>query len=92
MSPKVIITTPYPTPEEIAEYYKIPPKRVAELNEMIAEVRRSMARSAARTKKKMAASCAIETFSDSGLPRRLGRDFAEGKFKRERRRAEVTRG
>jgi hypothetical protein len=48
----VIITTPYPTPEWIAEHYKIPPKRVAELNEMIAEARRSIARADARKKKK----------------------------------------
>jgi len=49
---KVIITTPYPTPEWIAEYYKIPPKRVAELKEIIAEARRSIARANARKKKK----------------------------------------
>jgi hypothetical protein len=54
VSPKVIITTPYPTSEEIAEFYKIPPKRVAELNEMIAEIRRSMARAEERKKKKAA--------------------------------------
>jgi hypothetical protein len=39
MSGKVIITTPFPTPEEIAAFYKIPPKRVAELNRMIEEIR-----------------------------------------------------
>jgi hypothetical protein len=49
---KVIITTPYPTPEWIAEYYKIPPKRVAELKEIIAEARRSIERADARKKKK----------------------------------------
>ena len=37
MSGKVIITTPFPTPEEVAAYYKIPAKRVAELDRMIAE-------------------------------------------------------
>ena len=39
MSGKVIITTPYPTPEWIAAYYKIPPKRVAELRQMMDEIR-----------------------------------------------------
>jgi len=46
MSGKVIITTPFPTPEEVAAYYKIPAKRVAELDKMIDEVRQSMAKSA----------------------------------------------
>jgi predicted transcriptional regulator len=50
MSGKVIITTPFPTPEQVAAYYKIPAKRVAELDEMIDEVRRSMAKTAARKK------------------------------------------
>mgnify|MGYP001792090373 CR=1 FL=1 len=50
MSGKVIITTPFPTPQEVAAYYKIPAKRVAELDEMINEVRRSMAKTAARKK------------------------------------------
>jgi predicted transcriptional regulator len=50
MSGKVIITTPFPTPEQVAAYYKIPPKRVAELDEMINEARRSMAKTAARKK------------------------------------------
>lgn len=36
MSGKVIITTPFPTPEEIAAFYRIPAKRVAELDRMIA--------------------------------------------------------
>jgi hypothetical protein len=39
MSGKVIITTPFPTPEEIAAFYRIPAKRVAELDRMIAEHR-----------------------------------------------------
>jgi ppGpp synthetase/RelA/SpoT-type nucleotidyltranferase len=51
MSGKVIITTPFPTPEEVAAYYKIPAKRVAELDEMIDDIRRSMATAKARAKK-----------------------------------------
>ena len=51
MSGKVIITTPFPTPEQVAAYYKIPAKRVAELDEMIDEVRRSMAKGAVRSRK-----------------------------------------
>jgi hypothetical protein len=39
MSAKVIITTPFPTPEEVAAFYRIPAKRVAELDRMIAEHR-----------------------------------------------------
>jgi hypothetical protein len=39
VSRKVIITTPFPTPEKIAAFYKIPAKRVAELNQMIDEFR-----------------------------------------------------
>jgi hypothetical protein len=54
MSGKVIITTPFPTPEEVAAYYKIPAKRVAELNEMIDDIRRSMATAKARAKKSRA--------------------------------------
>jgi len=49
MSGKSIITTPYPTPEWIATYYKIPPKRVAELRQMIDEIR---AAEAAKTNRK----------------------------------------
>jgi hypothetical protein len=49
MSGKVIITTPFPTPEEVAAYYKIPAKRVAELDKMIDEVRRSMSKTAPRS-------------------------------------------
>jgi ppGpp synthetase/RelA/SpoT-type nucleotidyltranferase len=54
MSGKVIITTPFPTPEEVAAYYKIPAKRVAELDEMIDDIRRSMANAKARAKKSTA--------------------------------------
>jgi hypothetical protein len=50
MSGKAIITTPYPTPDEIAAYYKIPPKRVAELRQMIAEIRADEASKANRKK------------------------------------------
>jgi hypothetical protein len=39
MSGKVIITTPFPTPEQVAAYYKIPAKRVAELRQMMDEMR-----------------------------------------------------
>ena len=39
MSGKVIITTPFPTPEEVAAYYKIPAKRVAELRQMMDDIR-----------------------------------------------------
>jgi hypothetical protein len=49
MSGKSIITTPYPTPEWIAAYYKIPAKRVAELRKMIDEIR---AAEAAKTDRK----------------------------------------
>ena len=34
---KSIITTDFPTPEEVAAFYRIPPERVAELDAMIAE-------------------------------------------------------
>lgn len=44
MAGKVIITTPFPTPDEVAAYLRIPAKRVAELNRMIAEVREADAR------------------------------------------------
>jgi hypothetical protein len=36
---KAIITGPFPTREEIIEFYQIPPRRVAELDRMIAEIR-----------------------------------------------------
>jgi hypothetical protein len=39
VSGKIIITTPFPTPEEVAAFYRIPAKRVAELDRMIAEHR-----------------------------------------------------
>jgi hypothetical protein len=39
MSGKVIITTPFPTPEQVAAYYKIPAKRVAELRQMMDDIR-----------------------------------------------------
>jgi hypothetical protein len=39
MSGKAIITTPYPSPDDVAAYYKIPPKRVAELRQMMDEMR-----------------------------------------------------
>jgi hypothetical protein len=39
MSGKVIITTPFPTPDEVAAYYKIPAKRVAELRQMMDDMR-----------------------------------------------------
>ncbi len=44
VSRKIIITTPFPTPEEIAAYYKIPAKRVAELNQMMDEIRAAEAK------------------------------------------------
>ncbi len=39
MSGKIIITTPYPTPDDVAAYYKIPAKRVAELRQMMDDMR-----------------------------------------------------
>ena len=45
MSGKVIITTPFPTPDEVAAYLRIPAKRVAELRRMIDEVRAETSRS-----------------------------------------------
>jgi len=36
---RVLITTPFPTPDEVAAELGIPPKRVAELRQMIAEIR-----------------------------------------------------
>ncbi len=38
MSGKVIITTPFPTSEQVAAYYKIPAKRVAELRQMMDDI------------------------------------------------------
>jgi hypothetical protein len=39
MGTKFLITTEFPTPEEIAAAQNIPPKRVAELRQWIAETR-----------------------------------------------------
>jgi hypothetical protein len=50
MSGKVIITTPYPTPDEVAAYYKIPAKRVAELRQMMDEMRAAEASKNTRKK------------------------------------------
>jgi hypothetical protein len=56
---KTIITTDFPTPEEVAAYLGIPDKRVAELNALIDEIRKEQAakkiakrKAAARAKKK----------------------------------------
>jgi hypothetical protein len=38
MSGKIIITTPFPTPAEVASFLGIPAKRVSELDRMIAEI------------------------------------------------------
>jgi hypothetical protein len=48
MSGKVIITTPFPTPEQVAAYYKIPAKRVAELRQMMDEIRADEAKKDSR--------------------------------------------
>jgi hypothetical protein len=47
MSGKVIITTPFPTPEQVAAYYKIPAKRVAELRQMMDDIGATEMRAAA---------------------------------------------
>jgi hypothetical protein len=39
MATKVLIKTEFPTPEEVAAYHKIPPARVAELQQMMKEIR-----------------------------------------------------
>ncbi|HEV7764430.1 MAG TPA: hypothetical protein VGQ76_05475 [Thermoanaerobaculia bacterium] len=39
LNKKAIITTPFPTPDEIAELYGITPKRRAELDQMLVEIR-----------------------------------------------------
>lgn len=39
MGTKYLITTDFPTPEQIAEWNHIPPERVAELNRQIAAIR-----------------------------------------------------
>jgi hypothetical protein len=48
MSGKVIITTPFPTSDQVAAYYKIPAKRVAELRQMMDEIRAAEARKNSR--------------------------------------------
>jgi len=50
MSGKVIITTPFPTPEQVAAYYKIPAKRVAELRQMMDDIRADEASKGTRKK------------------------------------------
>jgi hypothetical protein len=54
VSRKIIITTPFPAPDEIAAFYKIPAKRVAELNQMMDEIREGEAKKVARSLKKAA--------------------------------------
>jgi hypothetical protein len=44
MSGKVIITTPFPTSDQVAAYYKIPAKRVAELRQMMDDIHAAEAR------------------------------------------------
>lgn len=48
---KSIITTDFPTPEEVAAYLGIPPKRVAELNALIDANRAAMAKKKAARRK-----------------------------------------
>jgi hypothetical protein len=48
---KSIITTDFPTPEEVAAFYRIPPKRVAELEAIIAESPKFQAAKAAAKRK-----------------------------------------
>jgi hypothetical protein len=50
MSGKVIITTPFPTSDQVAAHYQIPPKRVAELRQMMDEIRADEALKAAHKK------------------------------------------
>lgn len=64
MSGKVIITTPFPTPDEIAAFYKIPPKRVAELRQMIDDIR--AAEAAKKERKKNARRNGSRKSSDVG--------------------------
>lgn len=45
---RVLITTPFPTPDEVAAELGIPPKRVAEIRQMIAEIRAEDERRARR--------------------------------------------
>jgi hypothetical protein len=51
---KSIITTDFPTPEEVAAFYGIPDKRVAELRAMIAADRQAIADRKARAKRRPA--------------------------------------
>ena len=44
MGTKYLITTEFPTPEEIASFHKIPPERVAELRRRIDAVREAESR------------------------------------------------
>lgn len=50
LNKKAIITTPYPTLDEVAEWYGITPKRRAELDQMLIEIREERARKQARAK------------------------------------------
>ncbi|HET8775031.1 MAG TPA: hypothetical protein VFP80_14620 [Thermoanaerobaculia bacterium] len=45
---RVLITTPFPTPEEVAAAVGLSPERHAELKQMIAEIRAESERRAAR--------------------------------------------
>lgn len=49
---RFLITTPFPTPDEAAAELGIPPKRVAELRQMIAEIRAEDERRLARAKRR----------------------------------------
>jgi hypothetical protein len=51
---RFLITTPFPTPDEVAEELGIPPKRVAELRQMISEIRAEDERRLARAKRRTA--------------------------------------
>ena len=52
---KVVIKTEFPTPEEVAAYHKIPPTRVAELRQMMKEIRAESDARRARARKRTAA-------------------------------------
>ena len=45
---KSIITTDFPTPEEVAAYLGIPDKRVAELNALFVKIQQKQAKTAKR--------------------------------------------
>ena len=49
---RFLITTPFPTPDEAAAELGIPPKRVAELNQMMAEIRAEDERRKERAKRR----------------------------------------